>query len=114
MGSHGPSYYKRIPEGFAKFKPTCDKSDIQNCSNDELRNTYDNTILHADYVLSEIVKMLKGYDKDYNTALIYASDHGESIGEDGIYLHGIPYSIAPKEQTTVPMMFWMSDSYNFV
>jgi len=43
--------------------------------------------------------------------LLYVSDHGESLGEGGLYLHGAPYMLAPSEQTKVPMMIWMSDGY---
>ncbi|MFQ6372352.1 phosphoethanolamine transferase [Shewanella sp. YIC-542] len=110
VGSHGPTYYRRYPEQHRKFTPDCPRSDIQNCSHDELVNTYDNTILYTDYVLSEVVKRLQQQQR-YAPAMMYLSDHGESLGEKGLYLHGTPYSIAPAEQTTVPWLTWMSDSY---
>lgn len=110
MGSHGPTYYKRYPQEMAAFKPDCPRSDIQNCQLDEIVNTYDNTILFTDYIVSEIIKALKAREADVNPALIYMSDHGESLGENGIYLHGMPYSIAPKEQTHVPLMVWVGQS----
>ncbi|PAX99270.1 phosphoethanolamine transferase [Pseudoalteromonas sp. HM-SA03] len=112
IGSHGPTYYKRYPEEFRKFTPDCPKSDIQNCTNDELVNTYDNTILYTDYILSETIKTLISLEGQYNLSMIYVSDHGESLGENGVYLHGIPYSIAPSEQVKVPMLFWMNKQFS--
>lgn len=112
IGSHGPTYYKRYPEEFRKFTPDCQKSDIQNCTNDELINTYDNTILYTDYILSETIKTLTSLAGQHNLSMIYVSDHGESLGENGVYLHGIPYSIAPSEQTKVPMLFWMNKQFS--
>jgi len=108
MGSHGPRYYKRFPEKFAKFKPFCNNDTPQNCSKDELNNAYDNTILYTDYFLSKLIDILKE-KKEYNTFMFYASDHGESLGEHGIYLHGLPKKIAPKEQTDFAMVLWLSD-----
>jgi lipid A ethanolaminephosphotransferase len=108
MGSHGPRYYKRFPEKFAKFKPFCNNDTPQNCSKDELNNAYDNTILYTDYVLSKLIDILKEKE-EYNTFMFYASDHGESLGENGIYLHGLPKKIAPKEQTDFAMILWFSD-----
>ncbi len=108
IGSHGPTYYKRYPREFAKFQPDCQTSDLQKCNDEEITNSYDNTILFTDYVMSEVIKKLEKY-KGYNTAVIYASDHGESLGENGLYLHGMPYSIAPETQTKVPLIIWLSD-----
>jgi lipid A ethanolaminephosphotransferase len=108
MGSHGPRYYKRYPEKFAKFKPFCNNDTPQNCSRDDLNNAFDNTIVYTDYVLSKLIDILKD-KKDYNTFMFYASDHGESLGENGIYLHGLPKSIAPKEQRNFAMVLWLSD-----
>jgi lipid A ethanolaminephosphotransferase len=108
MGSHGPRYYKRFPEKFAKFKPFCNNDTPQNCSKDELNNAYDNTIVYTDYFLSKLIDILKE-KKEYNTFMFYASDHGESLGENGIYLHGLPKKIAPKEQTDFAMVLWLSD-----
>ncbi|WP_394211394.1 phosphoethanolamine transferase EptA [Enterovibrio calviensis] len=111
MGSHGPTYYKRYPIGFRTFTPTCDTAEIQDCSHEEITNTYDNTIVYTDYVLSQVIDMLRNDDAHHDTAMLYLSDHGESLGEDGIYLHGLPYSIAPEEQRKVPLIVWMSPSY---
>ena len=107
MGSHGPAYYKRIPAQFKVFKPTCDTNAIQGCSRDALLNSYDNTLLYTDYVLDSLIETLKNTTK-YQTALWYLSDHGESTGESGMYLHGAPYAIAPTQQTHIPMLMWFS------
>ncbi|EAL0829066.1 phosphoethanolamine--lipid A transferase [Campylobacter coli] len=108
QGSHGPAYYKRYPSEFKKFIPTCDTNELSKCDSEALINTYDNTLLYMDYLLSEIIKLLKE-KKDYESSLIYLSDHGESLGENGIYLHGMPYTIAPSYQTHIPVIFWSSD-----
>ena len=107
MGSHGPAYYKRVPAQFKVFKPTCDTNAIQGCSRDALLNSYDNTLLYTDYVLDTLIETLKNTTK-YQTALWYLSDHGESTGESGMYLHGAPYAIAPTQQTHIPMLMWFS------
>jgi len=109
MGSHGPTYYNRYPDNFRKFTPTCDTSDIQNCTQEQVVNTYDNTILYADYIVSSVIDMLKKHP-EYEAGLIYVSDHGESLGESNVYLHGLPYVMAPKEQKQIPMILWMNET----
>ena len=109
MGSHGPAYYNRYPENFKKFVPTCKSNDPQGCNVEELNNTFDNTILYTDYIISSAIDILKKESESQNF-LIYASDHGESLGEKGIYLHGLPMSIAPKEQIHIPALLWSSES----
>ncbi len=111
MGSHGPTYYLRYPKAFRQFIPDCQRSDIQNCSKQELINTYDNTILYTDYILSKVVENIKQYNSTFNTGMLYMSDHGESLGEKGLYLHGAPYSLAPNEQTHIPFLSWFSDTF---
>lgn len=109
IGSHGPTYFRRYPPEFKKFTPTCDTEDIQTCTQEQIVNTYDNTILYVDHIVSSVIDILKKFP-DYESGLLYVSDHGESLGENGVYLHGLPYSIAPDEQTTVPMILWMSEN----
>lgn len=109
MGSHGPTYYKRYPDEFKVFTPTCDTQDIQTCSKDEIINTYDNTIIYTDFIISSAIDILKKFP-NYESGLFYVSDHGESLGENNIYLHGFPYKFAPEEQTQIPMFLWMSES----
>ncbi|MBF7955425.1 phosphoethanolamine transferase [Rahnella victoriana] len=111
IGSHGPTYYKRYPPAFRKFTPDCPRSDIENCSQEQLVNTYDNTLLYTDYMVSQVIEKAKQYQDKYNVAVIYLSDHGESLGENGLYLHGTPYRVAPPQQTHVPMLFWLSEGY---
>lgn len=105
IGSHGPTYYRRYPQKFKTFAPDCPQSDIQHCSEQQLVNTYDNTIAYTDYVLSQIIKTLNDVP---NAAMLYVSDHGESLGEKGLYLHGFPYSLSPEEQTHIPLIYWDS------
>ena len=110
MGSHGPAYYKRYPKSFEKFKPVCKTNQLEKCSKEEIINAYDNTILYTDYFLSKVIEFLKKYNnQNYETAMIYVSDHGESLGENGVYLHGLPYFMAPAEQTKVPAIIWLGD-----
>ncbi len=110
-GSHGPSYYNRFPEKFKQFQPMCQTGQVQGCSSEELVNVYDNTILHVDSLLNQTIELLKKQEDEYETAMIYVSDHGESLGENGIYLHGTPYVFAPEEQTNIPMLFWASEGF---
>ncbi|WP_249022133.1 MULTISPECIES: phosphoethanolamine transferase EptA [Kluyvera] len=111
IGSHGPTYYNRYPPQFRRFTPTCDTSEIQSCSQEQLKNTYDNTILYIDYIVDKAINLLQSKQDKFTTSLVYLSDHGESLGENGVYLHGLPYSIAPETQKHVPMLLWLSDDY---
>lgn len=111
IGSHGPTYYQRYPAEHRHFMPECSRSDIENCTQEQLVNTYDNTIRHTDYVLAQMIEKLKKYSDQYNTVLLYVSDHGESLGESGLYLHGTPYKLAPDQQTHIPMQVWMSPGF---
>ncbi|MBG6242583.1 MAG: phosphoethanolamine transferase EptA [Candidatus Symbiopectobacterium sp. Dall1.0] len=111
IGSHGPAYYKRYPEAFKHFTPTCDTNQIQNCSREALTNTDDNTLLYLDNTLNHVIELLKNHQDKFNTTLVYLSDHGESLGEDGVYLHSMPYAVAPSQQTHIPMLMWLSHDY---
>lgn len=113
MGNHGPEYYRRYPKEFEKFKPACMTGELRDCSQEEIDNSYDNAILYTDYFLSEVINFLKKYDGDHETAMLYVSDHGESLGERGIYLHAAPYMMAPKEQTHVPAVLWLGKHFDF-
>ena len=108
IGSHGPSYFRRYPESFARFKPDCREDDLRKCSVEEVRNAYDNSLLYTDHVLAATVRALQAHADRVDTAMIYVSDHGESLGENGLFLHGVPYAIAPDVQTQVPMVVWAS------
>jgi len=111
IGSHGPTYNHRYPAAFRKFTPTCETNQIQECSQEQLVNTYDNTILYADYIVDKAIELLKAHQDRFTTSLVYLSDHGESLGEKGVYLHGLPYAIAPEVQTRVPLLIWLSPDY---
>lgn len=111
IGSHGPTYFQRYPQNKKVFQPDCPRADIENCTVEQIINTYDNTILYTDYVIAQTIEKLKTLEDKYNTALIYISDHGESLGENGLFLHGMPYGLAPEYQTQVPMMFWTSPGF---
>ncbi|MBF0264556.1 MAG: phosphoethanolamine--lipid A transferase [Gammaproteobacteria bacterium] len=116
MGNHGPAYYKRYPKEFEKFTPLCRTNQLEQCTQEEISNAYDNAILYTDYFLSKTIELLKNNDPQFETALFYVSDHGESLGENNLYLHGLPYMIAPKEQIHVPMILWFGEKFqvNFV
>lgn len=111
MGSHGPTYFQRYPADARVFSPTCDSNQIQKCSNEALVNTYDNTLVYTDRMLGKAIDLLETYSAERDVALVYVSDHGESLGERGLYLHGTPYLIAPREQTQVPMVMWFSPEF---
>jgi lipid A ethanolaminephosphotransferase len=108
LGNHGPSYFRRYPPEFEQFKPACQNDDLARCSQSEIVNSYDNALLYTDHVIAQLISKLQAKASAVDTAVVYASDHGESLGENGLFLHGIPYAIAPKEQTQVPMVMWFS------
>ncbi len=110
MGNHGPAYYKRYPDEFKKFTPICETNQFEKCTQDEINNAYDNAILYTDYFLSNTLGFLKEYDNNYETSMIYMSDHGESLGENGIYLHGLPYFMAPDNQKHIPSFVWLGSN----
>jgi len=109
-GSHGPSYYRNYPKQFEIYKPACKSVDLHQCTDAELVSAYDNTILYTDYFLHQAIELLKTFP-EHASMLMYISDHGESLGEHGIYLHGSPYSIAPDVQKNIPFLIWMSDTF---
>ena len=109
MGSHGPAYYKRTTPAFKKFTPECQSNALQECERQQVINAFDNTIVYTDHFLSQTIGWLKHQKQP--AVMMYVSDHGESLGENNIYLHGLPYRVAPEEQKRVPWITWMSDSY---
>lgn len=113
MGNHGPEYYRRYPKAFERFTPACQTGELRDCSKQEIDNAYDNAILYTDYFLSEVISFLKKYDSTHETAMLYIADHGESLGEHGIYLHAAPYMIAPREQTHVPAIVWTGKNFDY-
>ncbi|MEX0942109.1 MAG: phosphoethanolamine--lipid A transferase [Pseudomonadales bacterium] len=111
MGSHGPAYYRRYPEVFEMFSPVCKDNELSACSDETIRNAYDNSIRYTDYFLDAVIKLLVANENSRDTAMVYVGDHGESLGEYGIYLHGMPYSLAPAEQTEVPLVLWFGNGF---
>jgi lipid A ethanolaminephosphotransferase len=111
MGNHGPAYFKRYPPEFRRFLPDCATAELRSCSREEVVNAYDNAILYTDHVLASLIGTLNATSQTLDTAMLYVSDHGESLGEKGLYLHGLPFSIAPSTQTHVPMVTWVSPAF---
>ena len=111
-GNHGPAYYLRYPQSFKQFTPVCTTSQLQQCQQQSIVNAYDNAILYTDHFLSTVIDYLKDRQDKYRGAMLYMSDHGESLGENNLYLHGLPYFIAPETQTKVPFILWLSQSFS--
>ena len=111
MGNHGPAYYKRYPKAFEKFTPVCKTNQLEECSAEEIGNAYDNAVLYTDYFLSKTINLLKQNTAQFETAMVYFSDHGESMGEKGLYLHGLPYYMAPDTQKHIGAIMWFGDSF---
>ena len=109
LGNHGPAYARRYPSAFERFQPVCKQDDLSRCSIPEIVNAYDNALLYTDHVLARLIGKLQALAPRVDTALIYVSDHGESLGENNLFLHGMPYLIAPEVQKKVPMVIWLSE-----
>ena len=111
MGNHGPAYYKRYPKEFERFTPVCETNQLEECTDEQIGNAYANAILYTDYFLSRVIDLLKRNANEFETAMVYVGDHGESLGENRLYLHGLPYFMAPDSQKHVPAVMWFSDSF---
>ena len=107
LGSHGPAYYLRYPDEYRRFTPDCQSAEFSKCSREEILNAYDNSIAYTDHIISSVIDRLRDKQDKLDTSLIYMSDHGESVGEFGLYLHGAPYFVAPSQQTHVPYVLWL-------
>lgn len=107
MGSHGPEYFKRSTPDLKAFKPECATNALSSCSKESVVNVYDNSIRYTDHFLAQTIAWLKTQQSQYETGMFYMSDHGESLGELGVYLHGMPYAMAPDDQKHVPMISWL-------
>jgi len=108
LGNHGPSYFRRFPPAFKRFTPQCEHDDLRKCSTEEIVNAYDNALLYTDHVLARLIKQLQAAQGQVDSVVLYVSDHGESLGENNLFLHGLPYAIAPDLQKRVPMVMWFS------
>ena len=111
MGSHGPDYAARSPAAFKRFEPECRSAQLQECTRQQLLNAYDNSIAYTDHVLASTIGWLRRRSDDFDTAMVYVADHGESLGENNLYLHGMPYAIAPDVQKHVPWITWLSAGF---
>jgi lipid A ethanolaminephosphotransferase len=111
MGSHGPAYARRSPASAKRFLPECTSNALQDCDPAQLRNAYDNSIAYTDQFLGEAIAWLRRNPTGTDNALMYVSDHGESLGENNLYLHGMPYAIAPDVQKHVPWITWLSPGF---
>ena len=111
IGSHGPAYARRSPKERKAFTPECTEADLAGCSRESVVNAYDNSIKETDFVLAKMIRLLQAKADTIDSALLYLSDHGESLGEAGIYLHGAPWWMAPAEQVQVPMLLWLGRGY---
>lgn len=107
--SHGPTYYSKYPSEFEHFTPVCTTVEMAKAVPEELINAYDNTILYTDYLVNEVIESMKSLT-DYRSCVIFISDHGESLGENNLYMHGVPMTMAPKEQVEIPFIIWTSDN----
>ena len=111
LGNHGPSYFRRYPKAFERFTPACQDDNLGNCSKEQIVNAYDNAVLYTDHVLATLIATLEANASKVDAAMLYVSDHGESLGEKGLFLHGMPNAIAPREQTQVPMVLWWTKGF---
>ena len=111
MGSHGPAYHRRSPAELKRFQPECTSASLPDCSRESLVNAYDNSIAYTDHFLTQSIAWLKSKSKQADTALVYVADHGESLGENNLYLHGMPYALAPDVQKHVPWITWVSPGF---
>jgi len=111
MGSHGPAYFERSPQFLKQFLPECKSSVLSDCTQQEIINAYDNSLLVTDQLISEVISVLQSYD-NFDSSLMYVSDHGESLGDNGIYLHGLPNWLAPREQRHVAWLAWPAEQFS--
>ena len=111
LGNHGPSYFRRYPKAFERFTPACQDDNLGNCSMEQVVNAYDNAVLYTDHVLATLISTLQAHAAKVDAAMLYVSDHGESLGEKGLFLHGMPNAIAPREQSQVPMVMWWTQGF---
>jgi len=111
-GSHGPKYFERYPKSYQKWKPICKTNQLQDCTKEQITNAYDGTILYTDHFLDETIKFLKKNENKYAVGMFYVADHGESLGENGIYLHGLPYVIAPDVQKHPGSVAWFGKDFD--
>lgn len=102
IGSHW-WYNSHYPDSLERFRPVIDSRVISANTAEEMRNSYDNTIVYSDYVWHSLINRLRGR----NAVLLYLSDHAESLGEDGYFIHG-----TDRPEVRRPACFvWYSDEF---
>jgi lipid A ethanolaminephosphotransferase len=108
--SHGPKYADKYPKEFEVYKPVAKSIEEGEKNVGMLVNAYDNTIRYTDYLLDSLINTLREMT-DWKTAMIFISDHGESLGENKVFMHGLPMKLAPKVQYEIPFLVWTSDGF---
>ena len=108
--SHGPKYADKYPKKFEVFKPVANNVEEAEKNLPMLVNAYDNTIVYTDYLLNGLINTLRDM-KDWRSAMLFISDHGESLGENKMFMHGLPLKLAPKTQYEIPFLVWTSAGY---
>ena len=108
--SHGPQYASKYPKEFEVYKPVAKNVEEGEKNVGMLVNAYDNTIRYTDFLLDGLINTLRSMT-DRKTAMIFISDHGESLGENKMFMHGLPMKLAPKEQYEIPFLVWTSKGY---
>jgi lipid A ethanolaminephosphotransferase len=108
--SHGPKYADKYPKEFEVYKPVAKNVEEGEKNISMLINAYDNTILYTDYLLDGLIDTLRAMT-DWKSAMIFISDHGESLGENKMFMHGLPMKLAPKVQYEIPFFVWTSEGF---
>ena len=108
--SHGPQYASKYPKEFEIYKPVAKNVEEGQKNVGMLINAYDNTILYTDFLLDGLINTLRAMT-DWKSCMIFISDHGESLGENEIFMHGLPMQLAPKEQYEIPFLVWTSEDF---
>jgi lipid A ethanolaminephosphotransferase len=108
--SHGPQYASKYPKEFEVYKPVAKNVEEGEKNVGMLVNAYDNTIRYTDFLLDSLINTLRTMS-DWKSCMIFISDHGESLGENKMFMHGLPMKLAPKEQYEIPFLVWTSENF---
>ena len=108
--SHGPRYADKYPKEFEVFKPVAKNIEEGEKNIGMLVNAYDNTILYTDFLVDSLISTLRSLS-EWHSAMIFISDHGESLGENKVFMHGLPMKLAPKVQYEIPFLVWTSENF---
>ena len=107
--NHGPAYDTNYPDQFRVFLPVCNTVEMSKTNKVELDNAYDNSVVYTDYLVHSVIETLRSIPSR-RAMMLFVSDHGESLGENNLYMHGVPMSMAPREQLEIPFVVWTSDN----